>query len=183
MNEVRTYCNPLPMPNYQRAHGCKRPYFAGPGYREMADPTVIRFQERWYLFPSAGMLWYSDNLIDWTFHPIEPFDPGFAPTVVQKGEYLYLSASWDGSAIWRACDPLGPWEVLGAQDHDPDGNPTWLKNTRGEPVCWGDPCLFVDDDGTMYCYCNLNRPSTRPDSRWKMESLEGQIFGVRLCDD
>lgn len=82
----------------------------GPSFREMADPTVIFHQGRWYLFPSAGMLWHSDDLVRWTHHPIEPFDPGYAPTVVAHQGWLYLTASWDGSALWRARDPLGPWE-------------------------------------------------------------------------
>ncbi|HEY3376562.1 MAG TPA: family 43 glycosylhydrolase [Armatimonadota bacterium] len=179
----RTYCNPLPLPNYQLGRACLSPTYSGPDYREMADPTVIRFKERWYLFPSAGMLWYSDDLLHWTYHPIEPFDAGYAPTVVQCGDVLYLTASWDCAAIWRATDPLGPWERLGTPGQDADGNPTWLKNHLGQPVRWGDPMLFVDDDGALYCYCNLDRPTTSPDHPWKLEPAHGIIYGVRLGDD
>ncbi|HEX4140932.1 MAG TPA: family 43 glycosylhydrolase, partial [Candidatus Methylacidiphilales bacterium] len=179
-----TYCNPLPLPDYQKGRQyTSRPDYKGPGYREMADPTVIRWQGRWYLFPSAGLLWHSGDMVNWEFHRIdEPFDPGYAPTVVQHGEFLYLSSSWDGSAIWRAKHPLGPWERLGKPGRDADNNPTWLTDENGEPVRWGDPCLFSDDDGALYCYCNLARP-TKPGARWKLEGADGEIFGVRLRDD
>ena len=178
-----TYCNPLPLPNYQLGRDVLRPNYAGAAFREMADPSVIRFKDRWYLFPSAGMLWYSDDLLNWTYHPIEPFDPGYAPTVVQRGDVLYLTASWTCAAIWRATDPLGPWERLGTFDHDLDENPTWLKDHEGKPVRWGDPMLFVDDDGALYCYFNGDRPTTRADHPWKLEPCHGVIFGVRLRDD
>ena len=178
------YCNPLPLEHYQRGRACVMPHYTGRDFREMADPTVIRFQDRWYLFPSAGMLWHSDDLVNWTHHPIEPFDPGYAPTVVVNGDWLYLSASWDGSAIWRARHPFGPWEKLGERAVDADNNPTWLKDHKGNPVRWGDPCLFLDDDGTMYCYCNLARPAIPADNHpWALTSIEGVIFGVRLRDD
>lgn len=177
-----TYCNPLPLPNYQPGRWHKlRPGYTGASFREMADPTVIRWQGRWYLFPSAGLLWHSDDMVNWEHHPIEPVDPGYAPTVVEHGEYLYLSTSWDGSAIWRAKHPLGPWERLGTFGHDADNNPTWLKDENGEPVRWGDPCLF-SDNGALYCYCNQARPSD-PGARYKLTSCDGEIFGVRLRDD
>ena len=176
----RTYCNPLPLENYPRGRGCRAAGYAGPSFREMADPTVIFHQGRWYLFPSAGMLWHSDDLVRWMHHPIEPFDPGYAPTVVAHQGWLYLTASWDGSAIWRARDPLGPWERIGVAGRDEDGNETWLRDHQDRPVRWGDPCLFVDDDGSLYCYCNLMRP-TRPEDRhpWRLINREG-ICAVRL---
>lgn len=162
-NGQLTYCNPLPLSNYQRGrvtydkaspvwgwmHETRR------DFREAADPTVIRFNDRWYLFPSCGMLWYSDDMVNWTFHPIEPFDAGYAPTVVQKGEYLYLTACSD--TMWRAKDPLGEWECLGK-----------IKDENGRDFSWNDPMLFVDDDGAMYGYHGLG-----PDG----------IYVARLRDD
>ena len=179
---MTTYCNPLPIPHYQRGRNSLAPGYRGPSFREMADPTVIRWRDRWYLFPSCGMLWESTDLVNWEFHPIEPFDFGYAPTVAQKGDWFYLTASWGDVAIWRARHPRGPWERLGTPGHDADQNPTWLKNHEGQPIRWGDPCLFVDDDGAMYCYCNLARPEDRPGQRWKLRGCDGEIFGVRLDD-
>lgn len=181
MNVSRTYCNPLPLPDYQWARHCRRIGFTSPSCREMADPTVIKFKDSWYLFPSAGMLWHSDDMLNWAHYPIAPFDPGYAPTVVVHGGWLYMSASWDGSAIWRARDPLGPWEIMGERREDADGGATWLLDHEGTPFRWGDPCLFSDDDGSLYCYCNLQRP-TRPEDNhpWKLHPDEGVIYGIRL---
>lgn len=144
------YCNPLPLPDYQRGRLSqdKTGQFwvldSKRDYREMADPTVIRFAGRWYLFPSCGMLWHSDDMVNWTYHRIEPWDAGYAPTVVQKGEWLYLTAC--GKRMYRAREPLGKWEDLGE-----------LRDHEGKPVEWNDPMLFVDDDGTMYCYHGLGK--------------------------
>ena len=184
MRPIRTYCNPLPLPDYQWARHCRKPGFVAPSCREMADPTVIKFKGRWYLFPSAGMLWHSDDMVNWTHAPIEPFDPGYAPTVVVHCDWLYMSSSWDGSAIWRARDPMGSWERLGERREDADGGATWLVDHEGNPFRWGDPCLFSDDDGALYCYCNMQRP-TRPEDNhpWKLHPDEGVIFGVRLDPD
>ena len=180
----QTYCNPLPLPFYQRGVECSKPSYKGPDYREMADPAVLRFEGRWYLFPSAGMLWHSDDMVEWTHRPIEPFAPGYAPAVAVKGEWIYLSFSWEASEIWRAKHPFGPWERLGVQGNDADGNRTFLRDHKGKPVRWGDPCLFVDDDQRIYCYCNLARERGPEEaSRWKLAPEEGVIFGVRLRDD
>jgi len=149
-----TYCNPLSLPHYQRGRGSfakTSPKAWGwlhdpvrRDFREMADPTVVRFEDKWYLFPSAGMLWESSDLLNWTHRPIVPFDPGYAPTVVHHPSdgYLYLTASCD--RMWRARHPLGPWEDLGH-----------VLDESGQPFRWSDPMLFVDDDGTMYCYHGL----------------------------
>jgi hypothetical protein len=150
---MKTYCNPLPLPNYQDGkmvpaetddfpqnwgwqHAERR------DFRMMADPTVIRWGDRWWLFPSKGMLWHSDDLVDWVFEPIEPFNIGYAPTVVQWGEWLLLTAC--GSAMWRAKHPLGPWQSIGP-----------IRDENGAPTRWSDPALFVDDDGALYCYHGL----------------------------
>lgn len=177
------YCNPLPLENYQKGRRAGIPGRPGPAYREMADPAVLAFEDKYYLFPSGGMLWESSDMVDWTFHPIEPFDPGYAPTVIQKGEFIYMTTSWDGCVIWRSRHPLGPWEAIGEPGRDADGNFTRLRDKNGNPVCWGDPCLFVDDDGAMYCYCNLARPTVPADnSPWALRPDEGVIYGVRLDD-
>jgi hypothetical protein len=145
-----TYCNPLPLENYQpggyvnRKDASRRWMHSDikRDYREMADPTVIRYKGRYFLFPSCGMLWYSDDLVNWTYHPIEPHDIGYAPTVAEYHGYLYMTAN--GKEMWRAKDPLGPWEMLGK-----------IKDENGKPTSWKDPCLFVDDDGSVYCYNGL----------------------------
>jgi xylan 1,4-beta-xylosidase len=149
-----TYCNPLSLPDYQRGlssfdkeknnddgkwlHDIRR------DFREMADPTVIQYKGRWYLFPSCGILWSSDDMVNWNYQPVEPHDPGYAPTVVEKGDYLYLTAC--GEKMWRARDTMGPWEMIGN-----------IKDEYGNEISLFDPMLFVDDDGAMYCYFSDGR--------------------------
>lgn len=145
-----TYCNPLPLPEYQSGVASEKKPGTGRwmtddvarDYRSMADPCVIRFRDRWYLFPSNGLLWYSSDLVHWTHHDIEPHSAGWAPSVIEFRGWLYLTGN--GSSMWRARDPLGPWEKLGP-----------ITDERGQPTTWRDPCFFLDDDGTLYCYNGL----------------------------
>ena len=146
------YCNPLALPNYGRGRPCfdKEKYEWGwyhetrRDFREMADPTVIWWENEWFLFPSAGMVWRSKDWTNWEFCPIEPFDIGYAPTVEKwrdlAGEtWILLTAS--GSEMWRARHPLGPWENIGP-----------IRLPSGEVGKWDDPALFFDDDERLFCY-------------------------------
>jgi xylan 1,4-beta-xylosidase len=145
----KTYCNPLPIPNLQRgmrSHpGSKFGWINNryADFREMADPTVLFHKNRWYLYPSCGQAWTSDDFVTWDFHPIEPFVPGYAPTVVEAKDGTFYMTACCGS-MWRARDPLGPWEALPK-----------VRDENGKPVGWSDPALFVDDDGSLYCYYGL----------------------------
>lgn len=63
--------------------------------REAADPSLILFKDKYYLFPSmtTGFL-ASDNLTEWEFHPLKDMPVyDYAPDVRVIGEYLYFSAS------------------------------------------------------------------------------------------
>lgn len=64
-------------------------------FRESADPSMVIFKEKYYLFPSmtAGFL-VSDNLTDWAFHSLKGLPiHDYAPDVRVIGDYLYFSAS------------------------------------------------------------------------------------------
>ena len=80
-NSARRYCNPLPLPGYPlhvNADG------KGIDFQTTADPTVIQFKGKWYLFPSNGMAWVSADLVNWEYHPVTlPGIKGvfWAPTV------------------------------------------------------------------------------------------------------
>lgn len=172
------YCNPLPLPDFQRGVNKRtdpggetawiRPHLRPEerdDFREMADPTVIFWQGRWYLFPSRGMLWHSDDLVHWEFQRIGPFhvsdgrvleEIGYAPTVVEWRGKLLLTACWTGN-LWQADHPFGPWENLGP-----------IRDEKGELFNWNDPMLFADDDGSLYCYHGLG-----PDG----------IYAVRMRED
>jgi hypothetical protein len=153
-----SYCNPLAIPAIPVGRGTRNSDYTGPWWREFGDPTVIKFKGKWYLFPSCGMVWCSDNMRDWTFHAINLYDVGWAPSVIERNGTLYLTASWEGTKIWATEDPLGEWRCLGA-----------VTDEKGDSLNWCDPMLFVDDDGALYSYFSVG-PN------------QG-IFGVRMCDD
>ena len=87
-----TYCNPLDL-GYRYQHMKEGPRTAG--FREGADPTLVYFKGKYYLFVSMSAgFWYSDDLLNWEFHA----DPDlliydYAPDVRQVGNYLYFCAS------------------------------------------------------------------------------------------
>lgn len=78
--------------------------------REAADPSLILFKGKYYLFPSmtTGFL-ASDNLIDWQFHPLKNMPVyDYAPDVRVIGDYLYFSASKrnENCSFFRTKDPI-----------------------------------------------------------------------------
>ncbi|MBD5155682.1 MAG: family 43 glycosylhydrolase [Oscillibacter sp.] len=131
-----TYCNPLDF-SYRYQHhreGGKRS-----GCREGADPTLIHFKGRYYIFVSMSAgFWHSADLLNWEFHAnpdLLIYD--YAPDVRQIGEYLYFCASRRGvnCPILRTADPLkDEFEEVSA------------------PFDFWDPDIFCDDDGRVYLY-------------------------------
>jgi Beta-xylosidase len=107
--------------------------------RESADPSVIWFKGKHYLFPSmtAGFL-VSENLVDWTFHPLKDLPIyDYAPDVRVIGEYIYFCASHNtkNCSFYRTKDPIhGEFEEI-----------------EGTFPFW-DPHLFEDEDGRIYFY-------------------------------
>lgn len=116
-------------------------------YREAADPSLILFKGKYYLFPSmtAGFL-VSENLKDWTFHPLKDLPIyDYAPDVRVIGEYIYFSASHHTKKcpFYRTKDPInGEFEEI-----------------AGTFSFW-DPHLFADEDGRIYFYwgCSNQTP-------------------------
>lgn len=153
---MKTYCNPIPVPSYPRGKYTRPPHdhagawgwlqAAPADFRELADPTVLWHEGRWYLYPSCDMAWVSEDFVAWTHHPIAPADIGYAPTVVRHRDRFLLTASRAG--IWEAPHPLGPWREIGPM-RTPLGAP---------PESWQDPMLFADDDGRLYLYWGIAEP-------------------------
>lgn len=138
-----TYCNPLDL-GYRYQHLKEGERIAG--FREGADPTLVYFKGKYYLFVSMSAgFWYSDDLLHWDFHA----DPDlliydYAPDVRQVGEYLYFSASRKGRncPILRTADPLTePFIEVSA------------------PFAFWDPDMFCDDDGRVYFYWGCSNMS------------------------
>ncbi len=157
---AKTYCNPLPLPNYPQGRASRLQWEGGwpngntsVDFRETADPSVLYWEGRWYLYPSAGMAWVSDDFVTWTHCPMNISDVGYAPTIVAHRGQFYLTAC--ESNLYRADHPLGPWEDIG-QIRFSDGV---LLDDHADPM------LFSDDDGRLYLYWGLGPPA---------------IFGIEL---
>lgn len=183
MSEAPIYCNPLPIPDYPRgswSHRKEPDYLwidpAKPDFREMADPSVLHYDGKWYLYPSCGMAWTSDDMVNWEHHRIEPYDCGYAPTVVKFRDQFLLTAC--GTGIWQANHPLGPFHEIGSVLL-PDG--TSLQGNDPFPS-WRDPMLFADDDGKLYGYWGLGKPGIfgvelDPSQPNRMRTLPQRLFG------
>ena len=145
---MKYYCNPVNI-NYRyqfnadpRSHGLLQIC------REAADPSMICFQGRYYIFASMTLgVWVSDDLVHWDNHRLPADLPlyDYAPDVRVIGDYVWLCASNRDQNCdrWRTKDILhGPYEKV-------EGNfPFW------------DPNLFADDDGRIYFYwgCSNQTP-------------------------
>lgn len=135
---MKEYCNPINI-DYKFQHYGKN------AHREAADPTLIYFKNKYYIFASMSAGFYhSDDLVNWNWHENRQLDMyRYAPDVRQIGEYIYFCASrLRPSTIWRTKDPLSD---------------TFEKVS--EPFGFWDPALFYDDDGKTYIYWGCgNRP-------------------------
>lgn len=137
---MQYYCNPLKV-NYRyqfnadpRLHGRLQIC------REAADPSMICFQGRYYIFASMTLgVWVSDDLVNWENHRLPDSLPlyDYAPDVRVLGDWVYFCASNRDHNCdrWRTKDILnGPYEKI-----------------EGTFPYW-DPNLFRDDDGRVYFY-------------------------------
>ncbi len=133
---MNVYCNPLNFSyKYQFNKGDDGNITAS---REAADPSMICFRDKYFIFPSmtAGFL-YSDDLANWNYwesKSLPIYD--YAPDVRVAGEYLYFCASnKEKGTFYRTKDPFSDsYEMIES------AFPFW------------DPNLFVDEDGRFYFY-------------------------------
>ena len=122
--------------------------------REAADPSMILFKGRYYIFASMTLgVWVSDDLAHWESYRLPEGLPfyDYAPDVRVIGDYVYFCASAREHSCdrWRTKDVLnGPYERI-----------------EGSFPFW-DPNLFLDDDGRVYFYWGC--------------SNETPIYGVEL---
>ena len=143
---MKTFCNPLPLPDYPIGLYARNGQTAGwlnneepCSFRETADPSVIFEDGKWYLYASCGKMWFSDDLVKWTAVDLPELD--YAPCAVKHNGKYYLTAS--NSPLYVSDTPTGPWEKLGFM-RDLDGKPY--------PGNMWDPMLFSDTDGRLYLY-------------------------------
>ena len=108
--------------------------------REAADPSMICFGGRYYIFASMTLgVWVSDDLVSWENRRLPDELPlyDYAPDVRVRGDRVYLCASrgYGTCDRWSTRDIInGPWERM------PGSFPFW------------DPNLFFDDDGRVYFF-------------------------------
>lgn len=133
----KNFCNPLNL-NY-------RFQLDEPSRREAADPSMVLYKGKYYLFASkSGGYWVSDNLQNWNLItsndlPLEDY----APTAIVMNDALYFMAL--NHKIYKSEQPLsGKWQVV--------------KDSMDINAI--DPCLFLDDDGRLYLYHGLT--TTKP---------------------
>jgi len=125
----KTFCNPINLPyNFQRD---------GVARREAADPTVVLYQDKYWLFASKQQgYWYSDDMLQWTFVKPQglPLDV-YAPSITLiNGKMCFFSGNNNGA--FTTDDPAaGKWRHI----------------NNYAPGCI-DPALFQDSDGKVYLY-------------------------------
>lgn len=142
-DEKQYFCNPLNMDyRYQFIQDMR----SGEDKisREAADPSMILFQGKYYIFASMTLsVWVSEDMVHWESHRLPESLPlyDYAPDVRVVGDYVYFSASRRGTIcdFYRTKDILnGPFERI-----------------PGTFDFW-DPNLFLDDDGKLYFYWGCN---------------------------
>lgn len=135
--QQKTYCNPIDIDYTYMSHYAYR----GVSYRSGADPAVINYKGRYYLFVTRSHgYWVSDDMSRWQF--IRPqswyFNGSNAPAAaVYKDEVIVLG------------DPSGTGAVI-ETDNPELGD--WKTTYSVIPISIQDPDLFVDQDNRVYLY-------------------------------
>ena len=145
---MKYFCNPIDVNYRYQFNQDPRKGGALQICREAADPSLILFKGRYYIFASMTLgVWVSDDLVNWENHRLPEKLPlyDYAPDVRVLGDWVYFCASnrEHNCDRWRTKDILnGPYEKI-----------------EGSFPYW-DPNLFADDDGRVYFYwgCSNQTP-------------------------
>jgi xylan 1,4-beta-xylosidase len=151
----RIVCNPLDLAyRYQdiRFSGVVRGTRLGEPrrtvHREAADPSIVLYRQRYYLFASMSAgFWHSTDLVNWEYRATTKLPAlDYAPDVREVDGALYISASRkeENCPFFRSVDPLSD---------------DFTEVTPGTFQFW-DPHLFQDTDSTTYLYwgCDNKTP-------------------------
>ena len=137
---MKYYCNPINVPYRYQFNMDPRSGGKLQIDREAADPSMILFQGKYYIFASMNLsVWVSEDMVNWEAHRLPENLPlyDYAPDARVCGDYVYFCASKKGETCnyYRTKDIInGPYEeIFGTFDF------------------W-DPNLFFDDDGRVYFY-------------------------------
>lgn len=174
----KTYCNPLSIPQCPKGEdgpwNDNMDYTLEPevDYRSISDPSVLYYDNKWYLYPSYGMAYVSDDFVSWKHIPMTPYNLRYSPSVTPYKDKFLLTGHSHG--LYISDSPTGPFDYLG-EFMFPDGRTYTLKNgAESQPI---DSALFTDDDGRVYIYFF--------DMRMNDEKgvLVCQTYGVELDGD
>ena len=99
----RQYCNPLPME-------------IGPGGNASGDVTVLKYQDKYYMYCTGGGAWVSSDLVNWEYEHVEHVSRiPVAPDVAEYNGRFYMSGN--DCPLYVADHPLGPYSLLGDLCH------------------------------------------------------------------
>lgn len=140
--DAPVFCNPLDLP-----------LAAEKGWRHAADPALVFYQNRWWLFTTWDFDGYrvSDDLLNWREVRFDPAIRGLA--LDRNGEYCGPAvAVFDGWMLFIGMqEPEGKGRTPVLRTRDPLGG-KWEK--CGEVPAVADPSLF-EDDGRLFLYHGL----------------------------
>ena len=145
---MKYYCNPINVPYRYQFNMDPRSGGRLQIDREAADPSMILFQGKYYIFASMNLsVWVSEDMVNWEAHRLPENLPlyDYAPDARVCGDYVYFCASKKGETCnyYRTKDIInGPYEEI-----------------SGTFDFW-DPNLFFDDDGRVYFYWGCSNITT-----------------------
>ena len=155
-----TYCNPLNI-NYRFQ------YTDSVSYREAADPTMIRFKDKYILLVShSGGYWFSDDLHGWTYLPVSTLPiEDYAPDAIAISDTVWFAASSaERKPFYYTTDPFSD---------------NWKPLNDTLPFAVWDPHFFTDSDGQRYLYwgCSNQLPIYGVKLNSKMQAVsEPQVL-------
>lgn len=169
--DLRTWCNPVNI-SYRYS-------LDGKGYREAADPSVVFYQNKYWLFASkSGGYWWSEDLLKWNFVEthILPTE-AYAPTAMAYKGALYFLASFESKeplALYKTTQPmLDKWKRVTDR---PFKHSTYTNGTK----CI-DPMLMSNgDDVYLYWGCSNKTPTwvVQLDPNKKFDAMNAPIITV-----
>lgn len=173
---MKYLCNPLNVTYRYQFNADQRLHGQLKICREAADPSMIYFEGRYYIFVSMQLaVWVSDDLVNWEVHRLPENLPlyDYAPDVRVKDGYVWFCAS----SREKNCDRYRTKDILNGPYEKVEGSfPFW------------DPNLFIDDDGRVYFYWGCSNmtpiygveldPETMSPIGEKKALIEGHPFEI-----
>ena len=173
---MKYLCNPLNVTYRYQFNADQRLHGQLKICREAADPSMIYFEGRYYIFVSMQLaVWVSDDLVNWEVHRLPEDLPlyDYAPDVRVKDGYVWFCAS----SREKNCDRYRTKDILNGPYEKVEGSfPFW------------DPNLFIDDDGRVYFYWGCSNmtpiygveldPETMSPIGEKKALIEGHPFEI-----